>query len=273
MDDVCLEDGCVGGGEDIVDFWALGGSANLEAAGGGDVLGVGMEGAEGVEKGQWGEVALGISGEIGLAFEELYDYVVFGGVEVAGEDKGIGVFAGEDTLGDEGGALDAGRLGTMIEMGVEDVEGVGGVFVDESGPGADAGDGVAPVFGGGYFGGVGEPKSAGIEEGEAVAAVEDGGVFSGGIAVVASDADFGEFGEGGADLIELEAEGFLEADDVGGMVLEDIENHVAAIIPVVLAVVGGAVADVEGHDVEFEVVGDKLIDRVEVSRGAGELKT
>ena len=53
VDDVCVEDGVIFLGEDVVDFGALGRGLDLEASAGGDVLGVGMKGAEGVEEGQW----------------------------------------------------------------------------------------------------------------------------------------------------------------------------------------------------------------------------
>ena len=101
-----------------------------------------------------------------------------------------------------------------------------------------------------------EPGTSGVSENQnvplaatwkRVVAEQDGGHLAGRLAVVAADADDGVARHRGEDLVDLEAQRLLQADEIGVLRPEQREEHVAPLAPVVLAVVGGAVADVEGH--------------------------
>jgi len=65
VDDVCLKDAMIRRSKNIIDFCSPWRIANFKTSCGPNMFGVGVAGAEGVDEGQWGEVSVGISGEIG----------------------------------------------------------------------------------------------------------------------------------------------------------------------------------------------------------------
>ena len=66
----------------------------------------------------------------------------------------------------------------------------------------------------------------------------------------AKTAEFKTQLEKGADLDDLIVQRFLQADDVRVVRAHDVQEQRLAQRPAVLAVVGGAVPDVEGHDAQ-----------------------
>lgn len=59
-------------------------------------------------------------------------------------------------------------------------------------------------------------------------------------------------GEVIVDFEDLEVERFLQAEEVGVVLADEIEDHFPAVAPLVVAIAGAAVADVEGHGVNGE---------------------
>ena len=141
------------------------------------------------------------------------------------------------------------RLRFMVEMHVEMIE-AAAVAVDESRPRADAGDVVAPGLRRGDRRRVREPERSRLCHAEPILPEQDGRVLARPRRVVAPDADHGIHRDRGDNLVDLRRERLLQADNVGVLLADDVEEHLAPGGPVVLAVLRGAVSDVEGHQRE-----------------------
>lgn len=59
-------------------------------------------------------------------------------------------------------------------------------------------------------------------------------------------------GEVVVDFEDLKVECFLEAEEVGVVFADEVEDHFFAVAPLVVAIAGAAVADVEGHGIDGE---------------------
>ena len=111
----------------------------------------------------------------------------------------------------------------------------------------DPRDLVAPRLRPGHRRRVGEPERARLGDVKALGPEQDRRVLALLRAIVAAHADDGVAADGGEDLVDLEVEGLLQAEEIRPGVANHLEEHVAPRRPLVLAVLGGAVADVEGH--------------------------
>ena len=85
----------------------------------------------------------------------------------------------------------------------------------------------------------------GPDEIEHVPAIEDRHELAGRLPVGAPDADGVEVLERGQQIVELKIEHFLHAENVRPVGADRLENELAAVRPVVLAVRGRPVANVE----------------------------
>jgi hypothetical protein len=157
-------------------------------------------------------------------------------------------------MGEQDGAFFSGRLVDMVEMQIKEIERFAGFLFDEPRPGADADADISPVTGAGYFRGIGKPECVRFVHVEQVAAVKDCRVFAIFVAVFAGDAYPAVFAECGAYFGYLKIEGLLETYDIGIMAAQDVENHLLSIFPVVLAVLGGAVSNIETHHPQLQAV-------------------
>jgi len=83
--------------------------------------------------------------------------IVLSCVEIPGQDKGVRMGPGLDPADNEADALVPGGLGHVVQVRVEEVEGLAGLRVGEPAPGADADIGIAPVIGD-PLRGTGEPE-------------------------------------------------------------------------------------------------------------------
>jgi hypothetical protein len=86
-----------------------------------------------------------------------------------------------------------------------------------------------------------------LGDAEPILPEEDRGVLPRPRGIIAPDADHCIQRDGGDELVDLGGEGLLQADKVSVLFADDVEEHLATRGPVVLAVLRGAIADVEGH--------------------------
>jgi hypothetical protein len=114
-------------------------------------------------------------------------------------------------------------------------------------PGADAGDVVAPRLRPRHRRRVGEPERAGVGDAEAILPEQNRRKLARPDRIVTADADDGVAGRGGDDLVDLRRQRFLQPEEIGTLGAHDVEQHLAPQRPVILAVVGSAIPDVERH--------------------------
>lgn len=179
------------------------------------------------------------------------------GVQDSGEGEdfgpvGLGVEVSDDNPGsewqvavDQVCALLSCFFRFVIPVGVEKGKG------SKIDPATDSGDVVPPAFASRFVRRIAEPKGALVERSEAALAPEDAAGFALVFSVIAADGVGGVVGELFEKILELEVEVFLKADDVGVGFADCLGSGVAAQRPGVVAVIGEAVANVEGEDCHF----------------------
>src|SRR4029453_11950662 len=121
------------------------------------------------------------------------------------------------------------------------------IAIDETRPGADTRDVVSPRLRGRHRGSIREPESAGLGDAKPVLPKKYGSKLATRPSIIAADSDGGVARSGGDDFIDLEVERLLQPDEIGILLTDQIEQHCSASSPLVLAVFGRAVADVERH--------------------------
>ena len=202
--------------------------------------------------------------------------VVLARVEVAGHHRRRLRVAGPDPLQQKRRAALARRLRQVVEVHVVEVEGRA-LAVLEIRPGTDPLDPVAP--GGGLHDArrVGEPERVTAPHLEPCGPVKNGRVLAGLAAVSTAHADVGVAGNRLQDFLDLTVEGLLQADHIRLLLAHEREQLFAAFQPVVFAVVGRPVADVERHHRERRVLGRlcrrRLRDGEGQEQGEGDRRT
>ena len=135
-------------------------------------------------------------------------------------------------------------------MQVEVIE-TAAVAVDEPRPRADARDVVAPRLRRRDRRRVGKPEGSRLRDAQPILPEENRRELPRPRRIVASDTDHGVDRNGRNDLVDLRSERLLQPDEVRILLADDIEKHLAPRRPVILAVLRGAIADVEGHHREW----------------------
>src|SRR5690606_23887844 len=188
-----------------------------------------------------------------LALEVEDRRVVLAGVEVAGDDDRIARLARGDAFGEQLRAAHARRLRLVIEMGVEHLERPARSGLDEASPGDDARDLVAPALRARHVRRVRQPERAAVDDTPAIGPVQDRRVFAAFGAVLAPDADLAVARHRLADRVDLEAQRFLQADEIAALAADDVDHELRALRPRVRTVGRGAVADVERQHAYLEL--------------------
>ena len=132
-------------------------------------------------------------------------------------------------------------------MGVDDEVFLAAGLVFKQTPGGGAEVGGVPALGG-RVRGLGEPEGAPFGQGKLLLVVEDGHILPCLLAVIPADADpfviVQEIGQRG----DLVGRGFLQAEDVGTLVLDHLQYGVRAEFPGIGTVLGVGGSYIEGHD-------------------------
>ena len=148
-----------------------------------------------------------------------------------------------------------GFLPHVVEVRVDEKEGLAGGEVAETGPSGDARAGAVPADEARAVGVLREPESAAFQHPDARRVVEDGGIFPLRLAIFAAHSDVSVGRQPFQEVGQLPVEHFLHAHDVPGLCPYQGGYGILAHVPAVGPVVGIVVADVERGYPEETVVG------------------
>jgi len=137
----------------------------------------------------------------------------------------------------------------VVEVQIEVIE-APAVAIDEPRPRANPGDVVAPGLRRRDLGRVREPERAGVCDAKPPHLEENRRQLPGPSAIITADANDRIARRRGQDFVNLKRESFLEPDKIGIALADQVEQHLPAGRPVVVAVLRGTVTNVEGHDLE-----------------------
>lgn len=172
-----------------------------------------------------------------------------------------------DATGQKDDALLARTQGEMIQMNVIEIKSLHGLFFNQPHPSAGAGDDVPPPLRPRDVGCVGKPKGAFRREGEPRRIVKNGRMQPIAAAQIPCT-DHPISRKHGLDCRNLKIQRLLQTQDIRAIMIQDLEDPVAAKDPMILAIFRRTAPNIEAHDIQVQTrMGDRIRERIH--RGFG----